>query len=137
MWDQDTLEMTELEKMPGGGWRSAWGPIAWNNVNRRANIWNLDERQRIDLPGIEGITDVISDGETALYARQADGTIVVIDLERVVVVGRLAPPAESEFTTMSLSRDRQLLFWVTRERQTDETAGTSKIAVFEVADLMR
>ncbi len=137
LWDQDTRTMTRLEKVPGFGWHSAWGPFAWNHVNAAAAIWNLDERRRIDLRGIEGITDMVSDGEAALFARLADGSIAVIDLKSVGIVGRLAPPAEREFTTITLSRDRQLLFWVTGQRQTDADAGTSQIAIFDVADLMR
>ena len=139
LWDQDSGKMTELLKVPSGGWRAAWGPLAWNHMNNRATVWNLETRTRVKLPiPEEQIAQILcDDDQSTLFARRTDGPIEVINMNDGRIMCRLMPPESRPRTDISLSSDSRMLFWLAGDYHAQGGSRSSVIAVFDVEDLTR
>ena len=139
LWDQDKREMTELKKMPTMGWRSAWGDIAWNDVNGVATIWNLEKRARIRLPGsVEKATQIVCDERgTRLFALLADGSVEGFDLTSGHQTCRLRPPEAQGDKRVVLSADGCWLFWQTSQAYRGPRPKEYVLAVFDVGGVSK
>lgn len=141
LWDHDLRVMTEIDRVPGGGWHEAWGDLAWNHTNGIATVWNLAMRVQVVLPrppGGEPIAEVLCDSDqAALFALRPAGWIDVYDLKTRQAVARLLlPEPAAARATIEISDDDGVLFWQSH-RLRDQPAETARIAIFSVADLTR
>ncbi len=112
VWDQDTQQMSEVHKVPDGGWRSAWGKYACNHMNNNIVFWDFDACKPLELPLPEGamITDLTCDSDqTVLLVSMSDGPVWVIDLKTLKPVARLEMPrVENARVSVSLSNEDRL-----------------------------
>ena len=144
LWNQNTLTMSEVEKVPRSAWRDGWGDLAWQNMNGYAELWNIAKRTEIKLPqrDVAIKTFLCDSDQSTLFSLRADGVIDVfriIDGERAEPIYRLLPSSDESLRyAMSLTADNETLFLTgnpPRGPDGERPEPHSVIAIFHVADL--
>ncbi len=144
-FDTDSRASVRLQRVPTGGWRSAWGRYACNAMNDNYQVFDLDEAKRIDLdlPQESKIRDVLGDAQTTrAFMRDESGPILVVDLATGICLASLTAPRGESWSSMTLSADRRRLYFLTvqidkADRGAESRNERARIVTFDVESLLR
>jgi len=126
--------MSVIERVPRRHWRGAWGRLAWNRVNSRTEIWDLDARKKLRLPApgdlIEEVT-ATTDGARVVLGL-GNGAIVVFDPDAQEALAHFAPPSpRAKRAGLVISTDGTMVF---ETLIVNEELGATRVRIMPVGE---